>query len=85
MAQHRKRTPLSVAKSLRIALDGMIAKTWDDYHAERNGGTFLNGYQFAKLVQEQVDCSFRAATVAMGRVVPELFADYWATLPLTKG
>jgi hypothetical protein len=74
-----KHTPLSAAKALRIGFESMIAKTWDDYFAERQGAAFLNCYQFGKLVQEQSDCTFREACKALETVVPELFAEYWDT------
>jgi hypothetical protein len=70
-------TPESAAKAMRVGFEKQIAKTWADYEAERNGGPFMNCYQFGKLVQEQADCSFREAVTALQSAIPELFADYW--------
>ncbi len=80
-------TPLSAAQALRVGFEKQIAKTWDEYFAERRqtpfSGPFLNAFQFAKLVQEQAGCSFLDATKALEEVVPELFAEYWEKLPHT--
>jgi hypothetical protein len=75
-----KHTPLSAAKALRIGFENQIAKSWDDYFAERRGAAFLNCYQFGKLVQEQAGCTFREACLALEFVAPELFAEYWDAL-----
>lgn len=80
-----KHTPLSAAKALRIVFEDRIAKNWDDYFLQQKEyredhnlhGTFLHSYHFAKLVQEQAKCTFEEAAIALGEVIPELFAEYW--------
>jgi hypothetical protein len=53
------------------------------------GGAWLTSYHAAKLVQEQCNgpsrelpISFEAAATALANVIPELFAEYWMTLPV---
>lgn len=87
--KRRRITPLAAARALRIGLEDQIAKTWADHDVQYeeavkypNGwGKFTNSWRFGQLIKEQADCTFREASRAMEKAVPELFADYWAALP----
>lgn len=87
-------TPLSAARAVRSLMSPNIARTWADYQRHTaHEGHWLNAYDAAKLVQEQVNgidrakggvadgpCSFREASEAVAEVIPELFAEYWSGL-----
>lgn len=78
-----KHTPTTAARVVRAMFAGQIATTWDQYADQAaKRGSWLNSYTAAKIVQEQCGCDFRAASGALGEVIPELFAEYWEALPV---
>lgn len=83
-----KHTPLSAAKAIRGLLEKDIAKNWDEYF---DGEHKANAYTATLLVMEQCNgpakrtpVSFRRASQAVAKVMPELFAEYWEALERAK-
>jgi len=94
--QRKHMTPLRAAKCIRRWCESnrpifKIAKTWDDYFGDAHER--LNAYNAGILIQEQCNGAMNTAhhiykpysypqiQSAMERVFPELFADYWESLP----
>ena len=80
-----RHTPMSAARAIRGLCDYQIAKTWEQFFGI---DAKLSAYTATKLVQEQCNgplknepVDFRAASEAVAAVMPELFAEYWESLP----
>lgn len=71
-------TPEVSARLLRKLFEKNIPKTESDY--ENFPHFRLTAYDAALMVQEQTKCTFKEACEALGREIPELFADYWDEL-----
>lgn len=84
-AKRFQHTPQTAARAVRALYAENIARTWDqyfDHQAKKPTARYwLTSYEAAKLVQEQCGCEFRAASLALESVIPELFAEYWEALP----
>lgn len=97
MKKKFQHTPDSAARAIRTGYDtgrlGRLAKTLADYDEQNAAreeapaqrpvsGPWLNTYQCARLVCEQVGEKYATADIiaAIEKHFPELFADYWENL-----
>jgi hypothetical protein len=92
-----RHTPESAARAVRSLFHGRIATTWDDYEAQakelaalapfrRFVADFLSRGQTRsgtmQRAQRDGPVTFRAASLALETVIPELFAEHWMALPM---
>jgi hypothetical protein len=74
---------IAVARSLRSLFEHSIPKDFfsdDPSQIVYGDPQIVNAYDFCMMIQEQTKCTFRAASKAAARVVPELFDGYWSDL-----
>lgn len=71
---------IEAARSLRRIFENVIPKAFfsdDPKETVYGDPQVITAYDFCKMIEEQAGCTFRAASKAAVKVVPELFADYW--------
>lgn len=72
-------TAQDAAEGIRVIVEDLIPKTWDDYRERRSISVQeqLSAFWVMSAVRQQSTCTYDEAHAATVAVFPELFADYW--------